>query len=151
MALDIKDNIRISIESEKHYWDDLVTGLEIALRNPNLSSAVRSAMTQFKTKLTNSLEIATTGYLSIKEGYITMDVAATIDEVASGAKEVSAVLAEVGPAEAAVEATITTTKEEAVHVGSFLQSLFADVDLSHVEEETVAAVQGFLAKIKAAF
>lgn len=52
-----KDNIKVSIESEEHYWDDLLSGLGILLRNPNLSSDVRSAVTHFKVKLNNALTL----------------------------------------------------------------------------------------------
>jgi hypothetical protein len=51
-------NIKISIESEGHYWNDLLYGLEILLRNPNLSSDVRSAVSHFKVKLNNALTVS---------------------------------------------------------------------------------------------
>lgn len=50
-----KDNITLQFQSEQHYWDDLAEGLTILLRNPNLSSDIRTAVSHFKVKLTNSL------------------------------------------------------------------------------------------------
>lgn len=52
-----KDNIRIQIEAERHYMDDVIEGLVILLRNPNLSSDIRSAVSHFKVKLTNAISV----------------------------------------------------------------------------------------------
>lgn len=80
-----------------------------------------------------------------------MDVGTVIADVVSGAQTVSTALAEIAPAEQAVESAVTTSKAEAVHVGSFLESILGGVDLSVFEQETFTAIEAFVAKLKAAF
>lgn len=53
-------NIKITIESEEHYWLDLMEGLTLILQRPvsmsnHRDSRIRAAVTHFKTKLTNAL------------------------------------------------------------------------------------------------
>lgn len=53
-------NIKVTIESEQSYWNDLMSGLESYLNRPfSISDTetcrIRAAVTHFKTKLTNAL------------------------------------------------------------------------------------------------